>query len=182
MPPLNLVLNLEKDFTTIREMTTEIHHYLRTPVSIIASSSYLLQVSLSQQKKSSQSPSKYIALIQDAAKCLETSCHRMITRMNQANFDSWALNRIRFYLDKMIYFCQTVLGNLETISHSNYHHKLIDETERSEIINLVVGLNQWAMQMADVLSSDSFHNYIQQFSEGLFIKSRFKDFEEFKSA
>ncbi|CAD5942447.1 hypothetical protein [Planktothrix agardhii] len=182
MPPLNLVLNLEQDFTTVQEMITEIHHYLRTPVSIITSSSYLLQVSLSQQEKSSQSPSKYIALIQDAAQCLEVSCHRIITRMNQANFDSWALNRIRFYLDKMIYFCQTVLGNSKMISHSNYHHKLLDETEKSEIINLVVGLNQWAMQMTDVLSSDSFYNYIQQFSEGLFIRSRFNDFEEYKSA
>lgn len=182
MLPLNLVLNLDQDFTTVQEMITEIHHYLRTPVSIITSSSYLLQISLSPHQKASKSPSKYIALMQDAAQCLETSCHRMITRMNQANFDSWALNRIRFYLDKMIYFCQTVLGNLETISHSNYQHKLIDEAEKSEILNLVIGLNQWAMQMTDVLSSDPFHNYIEQFSEGLFIRSGFNDFEEYQSA
>jgi signal transduction histidine kinase len=182
MPSLNLVLNLERNFTTVQEITTEIHHYLRTPISIITSSSYLLKVSLSQQKKPSQSPSKYIALIQDVAQCLQVSCHRMITRMNQANFDSWALNRIRFYLDKILYFCQTVLANLETISHSNYHHKLMDENEKSEIINLVVGLNQWSMQMTDVLSSDSFNNYIQKFSEGLFIRSRFNDFENCQSA
>ncbi|WRH66324.1 MAG: hypothetical protein RSE13_22430 [Planktothrix sp. GU0601_MAG3] len=182
MPPLNLVLNLDQDFPIVQEMTTEIHHYLRTPVSIITSSSYLLQVSLGPQKKTSQSPSKYIALMQDAAQCLEISCHRIITRMNQAKFDSWALNRIRFYLDKIIYFCQTVLGNLKTISHSNYQHKLMDETEKSEIINLVVGLNQWAMQMTDVLGSDSFHNYIQKFSEGLFIKSSLNNFEDCKSA
>ncbi|HEY9865178.1 MAG TPA: hypothetical protein V6D21_13470 [Candidatus Obscuribacterales bacterium] len=182
MLPLNLVLNLDQDFTAIQEMTSEIHHYLRTPVSIITSSSYLLQVSLGSQKKTSQSPSKYIALMQDAAQCLETSCHRMITRMNQANFDSWALNRIRFYLDKIIYFCQTVLGNLETISHSNYQQKVMDEAEKSEIINLVVGLNQWSMQMTDVLSSDAFNNYVQQFSEGLFVRSRFNDFEDYQSA
>jgi signal transduction histidine kinase len=181
MLPLHLVLNLDQDFTVIQEMTSEIHHYLRTPVSIITSSSYLLQVALSPNQNVSKSPSKYIALMQDAAQCLETSCRRMITRMNQANFDSWALNRIRFYLDKIIYFCQTVLGNLETISHSNYHHKLMDETEKSEIINLLVGLNQWSMQMTDVLSSDSFNNYVEKFSEGLFIRSRFNDFEDYQS-
>lgn len=182
MVPLNLVLNLEQQFATVQDITGEIHHYLRSPASIIVSSSYLLQVALTRNKKVSKSPLEYVALIQDAAQCLETNCHRIIETINQASLNSWAVNRIRLYLDRMIYFCQTILSNLEMISQAKYHSKLCSEAEKAELIDLVMGLNQWAMQMTDVLSSECFYDYLQQFAEALFMESRFKGLGEYQSA
>ncbi len=182
MSPLNLVLNLERDFTTVQDITTEIHHYLRTPASIIASSSYLLQIALTGDKKVAKSPLEYAILIQDAAQCLEANCYRVIEKINQTHSHSLAINRIRLYLDKIICFCQAILDNVETISNSNSHHELSFVEEKLELINLVEGLNQWAMQMTDVLSSERFNNYVQQFAQGLLMESSDNGFGEYQSA
>ncbi|MBE9143652.1 hypothetical protein [Planktothrix mougeotii] len=182
MLPLNLVLNLDRDFTTVQDITTEIHHYLRTSASIIASSSYLLQVALTQEKKVAKSPVEYITLIQDAAHCLENNCYRVIETINQTNSNSLALNRIRLYLDKMICFCQKILLDLETLLNSKYLGELNSVNEKSELINLVAGLNQWAMQMTDVLSSQRFNDYVQQFAQGLLMQSSDNGFGEYQSA
>ncbi|VXD13203.1 hypothetical protein PL8927_220089 [Planktothrix serta PCC 8927] len=182
MSLLNLVLNLDRDFTTVQDITTEIHHYLRTPASIIASSSYLLQIALTGDKKVAKSPLEYAILIQDAAQCLEANCYRVIEKINQAPSNSLAINRIRLYLDKMLCFCQIILDNVETISHSQGYYEISFVAEKSELINLVEGLNQWAMQMTDVLSSERFNDYVQQFAQGLLMQSCYNSFGEYQSA
>jgi hypothetical protein len=181
MVSINPVLNLEQQFATVQDIRSEIHHYLRSPASIIVSSSYLLEAALTRNKKILKSPSEYVALIQDAAQCLETNCYQIIETINQVSLNIWAVNRIRFYLDRMIYFCQTILSNLECISQAKYHGKLCSEAEKAELIDLVMGLNQWAMQMTDLLSSECFYDYIQQFAENLFMKSQFKGLGEYQS-